>query len=83
MSIDTLRRIFLWCALINYGVLVLWFCAFILAHDWIMGLHGRWFRLSVEAFDAAHYGGMAVYKVGILLLNLAPWLALRICGNGR
>jgi hypothetical protein len=41
-------------------------------------LHGRWFRLSPEQFDAIHYGAMAVYKIGILLLNLVPYLALRI-----
>jgi hypothetical protein len=41
-------------------------------------LHGRWFRLTPAQFDALHYGGMAVYKVGILLLNLVPLIALSI-----
>jgi hypothetical protein len=35
-------------------------------------------RLSTEWFDAIHYGGMAGYRVGMLLLNLAPSVALRI-----
>jgi len=25
-----------------------------------------------------HYGGMAVYKIGILLFTLVPWFALRV-----
>jgi hypothetical protein len=58
MSIETLRAALLWCAVINYGVLLIWFLFFILAHDWIHRLHGRWFRLSVEQFDALHYAGM-------------------------
>ena len=78
MSIETAREFLLWCTVINYGVLLWWFFVFRFAHGWIHRLHGRWFRLSVEQFDAIHYGGMAVYKVGVLLFNLVPLLALLI-----
>lgn len=80
MSVETLRDAFLWCAVINYGVLLVWFLFFILAHDWMHRLHGRWFRLSVEQFDAIHYAGMAIFKLGIILFNLVPYIALRIVG---
>ncbi|MEN6360479.1 MAG: DUF6868 family protein, partial [Smithella sp.] len=39
-------------------------------------MHGRWFRLSAETFDAIHYKGMAICKIGIILFNLAPLAAL-------
>jgi hypothetical protein len=42
--------------------------------------HGRWFRLSDEQFDALHYMGMSIYKIGILLLNLVPFIVLSIVG---
>jgi len=71
----------LWCTILNYLVLLLWFVAFTGAHDWMFKLHGRWFRLTVAQFDALHYGGMAVYKVGILLLNLVPYVALNIVAH--
>ncbi len=80
MNAETVRDFLLWCTIINYGVLVLWFLVFILAHGWIQRLHGIWFRLSSDQFDAIHYTGMAVYKIGILLLNLIPYVALRIVG---
>lgn len=76
MTITVLKELLLWSAAINYGVLLLWFLLFVAAHDWIYGLHTRWFRLSAETFDAIHYAGMAVYKLGILLLNLVPLAAL-------
>ena len=72
------RDFLLWCTILNYVVLLLWFVAFSLAHDWMFKLHGRWFRLTMAQFDALHYGGMAAYKVGILLLNLVPLIALNI-----
>jgi len=78
MNIDTLRRMLAWSTLINYVILIIWFVAFTLAHDWIRELHGRWFRMSPEQFDLAHYFGISIYKIGIMLFNLAPYLALHI-----
>lgn len=78
MSIDMVRKVLLWCAVINYGILLAWFLFFILAHDWLYLFHSRWFHLSVEQFDMLHYAGMSVFKLGILLLNVVPWIALHI-----
>ena len=78
MNLELARDILLWCTIINYGVLVVWFAAFTLAHDAIYRLHSRWFRIPVERFDELHYLGMAVYKIGVLLFNLVPYIALLI-----
>jgi len=79
MNIELVRGVLLWCTVINYGILLVWFLFFMLAHDWIYRFHGRWFQLSLEEFDMLHYAGMSVYKIGIILLNLAPYIALHIC----
>jgi Family of unknown function (DUF6868) len=76
MTVPELKDLLLWCTLIDYGVLFAWFAVFCSAHDWLYRLHHRWFKLAPETFDALHYGGMAVYKIGILLFNLAPLIAL-------
>jgi hypothetical protein len=76
MTIYTLGNFLLWCTVLNYVILILWFLVFCLAHEWMFKLHGRWFRLTATQFDAIHYGGMSVYKIGILLLNLVPLIAL-------
>jgi len=76
MAIGEIKAMLLWCTVINYAILFVWFAAFVLAHDWMYRLHTRWFRLSVETFDTVHYAGMAIYKLGIFLLNLVPFIAL-------
>jgi hypothetical protein len=76
--LETLRSFFLWCTIVDYAVLLLWFFLFLFARPWLRRLHGRWFRLSDDAFDLLHYGGMGIFKLGILLFNLAPYIALRI-----
>ncbi len=76
MTTNEIRHALLWCTGLNYAILFVWSGTFIFAHDWMYRLHGRWFKLSVETFDALHYGGLAVYKIGIFLLNLTPLIAL-------
>ena len=76
MTINEIRNLLLWCTAINYAVLFIWFGVFVFAHGWMHRMHGRWFRLSVETFDTIHYAGLAVYKIGILLFNLVPLIAL-------
>ncbi len=80
MTLEVIRSTLAWCSVINLVLLLLWVLFFILAHDWMYRIHGKWFNISVEKFDTLHYAGMALFKIGILLFNLAPYLALRIVG---
>ena len=72
IDLNAVRQILIWSLVVNYAVLLLWFAAIALAHDWVYRLHTRWFRRSRETFDAVHYGAMAVYKISTLLINVAP-----------
>jgi len=45
--------------------------------------HGRWFHLSVEQFEAIHYAGMTVFKLGIILFNLSRMLRCVLLDDGR
>jgi len=80
MSIEVARNVLLWCAMINYGMLIVWFLFFLLPHEWLYRFYGRWFHLTVEQFDAINFAGMVLFKIGIMLFNLVPYIALRIAG---
>ena len=80
MTIELTRHFLLGCVVTNYGILLVWFLAFVFAHDWMLRLHGRWFHVSPDQFDALHYAGMSLYKIGILLLNLVPFVVLSLLG---
>jgi hypothetical protein len=71
-----IKHVLLWCVGLNCFVLLVWSGVFIFAHDWTFRLNSRWFRLSVQTFDAINYGGIVVYEIGIIFLNLVPWIAL-------
>jgi hypothetical protein len=77
MNVETVRAALLWCTVINYAMLLVWALLALLAPGFVRW-HGRLFRLSAEQTDAISYGGMLLYKTGILLFNLVPWIALWI-----
>jgi len=78
MTIEVVREFLAWCTLINIGLLLYWFLWLLFAHDWVYRLHGRWFNLSVERFDAINYTIIAFFKIIVIVFNLVPYLALRI-----
>ena len=80
MSMEMVRCALLWCTLINYGVLLVWVLLYVLPHGWLYRIWGKWFRLTAEQFDALSFGGIVLYKSGIMLFNLAPLLALYLAG---
>ncbi len=80
MSIEMARSFFLWCTVINYASLLLWFLLYVSPHVWLYRLWGRWFHLTAEQFDALNFGGILLYKLGIILFNLAPLVALYLVG---
>lgn len=78
MDIQIIREFLLWCAVINFGILLTWFLFFLLAHDWIYRLHTRWFKIPRESFDTLHYTCMAIYKIAIITFNLVPFMVISI-----
>ena len=78
MTLETLSDFLLACLAVNYGLLLIWFGAIVGFRGAIQRLHGRWFRLTPTEFDSIHYRGMATFKIGVMLFNLAPWLALQL-----
>lgn len=80
MNIEIARNFLLWCAIINFGLLIFGILLITLAHDSMYRLNNRLFRLSVEQFDAINYAWVVFFKLGIVLFNLVPYIALRIVG---
>jgi hypothetical protein len=58
MSIELTRSFLLWCTVINYGILLVWFLVFTLAHDRMRRFHGKdraaaakWLGVPLEALS--------------------------------
>ena len=80
MTIDIVRDAFLWCFIINMGILLWWFLFITFANNWVYRTHCKWYKIPKETFDAIHYGGIALFKIIIFAFNLVPYIALKIAG---
>lgn len=80
MGTEAARNFLLVCTVVNYGILLVWFLVFVFEHDVMLRIHGRWFHLSRDQIDALHYARMSIYKIGILLFFLVPFVVLSFVG---
>ena len=80
MDLETVRAFFMWCTIMNAGLLVLSFviCAF--AGDWVYKMHSKWFAIPRETFNVVIYSFIGLFKLFVLVFNLVPYLALLIVG---
>jgi hypothetical protein len=80
MDIHTIRSFFLWCTIMNGGLLIISFLMCACARDLIHRIHSTWFPLPKETFTAVIYSLLGVYKIAVIAFNLVPYLALVIIG---
>ena len=76
MDIQTLTTFFMWCTIIDGGILILWTLMFALMPDRIYRIQSRFFPIHRETFNAVMYGFLGLFKLLFLVFNLVPYLAL-------
>ena len=80
MIIDVMREAFLWCFIINMGILLWWVGFLLFARNWVYQMHSKFFPIPREQFNAIHYAGLMFFKLTIFAFNLVPYIALKIAG---
>ncbi|MDE2394076.1 MAG: hypothetical protein KGL43_00760 [Burkholderiales bacterium] len=78
MDVDLLLRFLGGCALVNYGLLVVWALLVLVARGPWLELQQRLFGLPPEPVRVLNCAGIALYKIGIILFFLVPYLVLRL-----
>lgn len=80
MDIQTLTNFFMWCSIINGGLLISWSLFCMVAPDLVYRLQSIWFPIPRESFDLIIYSFLGLFKIVFLAFNLVPYLALLIIG---
>jgi hypothetical protein len=80
MDVLTPRAFFMWCTIINGGLLLFWTTAVMVAPDLVYRTQRRWFPLSKETFTVVIYSFLGLFKILFLVFNLVPYIALLIVG---
>jgi hypothetical protein len=77
-STETLREFLGWCTAINFGMLILASAVLIPMRSSISRIHAGMFGLDEADLSRAYFQYLAQYKIAIFVLNLVPYIALRI-----
>ncbi len=78
MDVQILTRFFMWCTILNMGLLVLSFLILAFAGDFVYKIHGKWFPMPRETFNVVLYSFLGMYKIIVFVFNVIPWAALAI-----
>lgn len=74
------QQVLLWCAILNYCLLIFWWLIIRSPHKWIYNISGKMFRVSEEQFDSYNLIGIIFYKICTIMFFLVPYIAMRIVG---
>ncbi len=80
MEISILKSFFLWCSIINGGMLLITFVILVFVRNWAYAIHSKLFGISRDAFNIVIYCFLGVYKMLWIIFNLVPYVALVIAG---
>jgi hypothetical protein len=78
MTIESLTELLGWASVINIGILVLSTLAVITVRASITEIHSKIFGLDEKDLGRAYFQYLAQYKIAIIVLNVAPYIALKI-----
>ena len=80
MDIRMLTQFFMWCTILNGGLLLLWSGTALLMPDLLYRLQTKWFPMPRETFTVVFYAFLGCFKILYLMFNVVPFLALLIIG---
>ena len=80
MDIGTLTRFFMWCTILNLGLLTLTSIMCIFFADFSWRMNNRFFSISREAFNVVIVCFIGLFKIFVIVFNLVPYIALLIIG---
>jgi hypothetical protein len=77
-SLSTITEILGWCTVINFGLLALAAIGLMSMRRLIAPLHARMFKISEDDLSRYYFQYLGNYKLLVIVLNLVPYLALKI-----
>lgn len=80
MDIQTLTTFFMWCTIINGGLLLLWTVFCVLTPELVYRTQKMWFPIPRDTFDVLIYSFLGLFKIIYLIFNVVPYIALLIVG---
>jgi len=80
MDIQLMTRFFMWCTIINGGLLLLWGSFVMLMPGLVYRTQAAFFPIPREQFTVVIYCFLGLHKIFFIIFNVVPFVALTIIG---
>ena len=77
-DMNTLTEFLGWCSIINISILFLSTVALAVARKPVSSIHSKMFGVSESGLPSTYMQYLGNYKILIIVLNIAPYIALKI-----
>jgi hypothetical protein len=77
-SIETIREFLGWCSVINIGMLLVSTIMLTIMRSWVIKIHASTTGVSEMELPRIYIEFLGNYKILIIILNVVPYIALRI-----
>lgn len=81
IHINELTLFFAWCTVINLVFYLTSVFVIIVFKSFIMSLHSKMIGVEVSQLPNSYFNFLGNYKIGILLLNVTPYIALKLMAS--
>lgn len=78
MDIQLVTKFFMWCTVLNGGLLFLWTVFTMFAPDLVYRLQNNWYPIPRETFNIIIYSFLGLFKIFFIVFNVVPYVALLI-----
>jgi len=82
-TLITLTEFLGWACVLNIGILLFTTVSIIALRGVISQIHGQLFGMTEQDLGRAYFQYLAQYKIAILVLNLVPYMALKVMLAGQ
>jgi len=78
MDVNQITTFLGWCTAINMGILAFAAIFLFIFKDFAIYTHSKLTGVSASKLPTLYFSYMANYKIGIIILNLVPYIALKL-----
>ncbi len=77
-NLTAVTAFFGWCSILSIGILLYTTIMLSVFKGFAKSMHTKWFGISEEQLDTLYFNFLGHLKLAIIMLNIVPYIALRI-----
>lgn len=78
MDAEKLKKILLWCIVINGSIFLFWSFFLLFTPDLVYRIQYQFFPITREAYNIVIYGFLGLFKILFLIFNVVPYISLQL-----